>query len=84
MDTNNLMEQILFRDTLNKVYQQVVRNKGAEGVNGMKYTELKEDLAKNGEIIKEELRTRKYKPQPVGRGRYQNQMEVSETWEYQQ
>ena len=31
----------------------------------MKYTELKEHLAKNGEIIKEQLRTRKYKPQPV-------------------
>ncbi|WP_347560752.1 hypothetical protein [Clostridium sp. AF27-2AA] len=33
----------------------------------MKYTELKEHLAKNGEIIKEQLRTRKYKPQPVRR-----------------
>jgi group II intron reverse transcriptase/maturase len=33
----------------------------------MKYTELKEYLEKNGEIIKEQLRTRKYKPQPVRR-----------------
>ena len=33
----------------------------------MKYTELKEYLAKNGEIIKEQLKTRKYKPQPVRR-----------------
>ena len=33
----------------------------------MKYTELKEHLAKNGENIKEQLRTRKYKPQPVRR-----------------
>nr|WP_300842407.1 maturase [uncultured Acetatifactor sp.] len=33
----------------------------------MKYTELKEYLVKNGEIIKEQLRTRKYKPQPVRR-----------------
>ena len=46
---------------------QVVRNKGAEGVDGMKYTELREHLVKNGEIIKEQLRTRKYKPQPVRR-----------------
>ena len=29
--------------------------------------ERKEHLAKNGEIIKEQLRTRKYKPQPVQR-----------------
>ena len=67
MDTSSLMEQILSNDNLNRAYLQVVRNKGAEGVDGMKYTELKEHLVKNGEIIKEQLRTRKYKPQPVRR-----------------
>jgi hypothetical protein len=49
MDTSSLMEQILSSDNLNRAYLQVVRNKGAEGVDGMKYTELKEHLAKNGE-----------------------------------
>ena len=67
MDTSSLMEQILSNENLNRAYLQVVRNKGAEGVDGMKYTELKEHLVKNGEIIKEQLRTRKYKPQPVRR-----------------
>ena len=67
MDTSSLMEQILSSENLNRAYLQVVRNKGAEGVDGMKYTELKEHLAKNGENIKEQLRTRKYKPQPVRR-----------------
>ena len=67
MDASSLMEQILSSDNLNRAYLQVVRNKGAEGVDGMKYTELKEHLAKNGENIKEQLRTRKYKPQPVRR-----------------
>ena len=67
MDTSSLMEQILSGDNLNRAYLQVVRNKGAEGVDGMKYTELKEHLAKNGEIIKTQLRERKYKPQPVRR-----------------
>lgn len=67
MDTGSLMEQILSSDNLNRAYLQVVRNKGAEGVDGMKYTELKEHLVKKGEIIKEQLRTRKYKPQPVRR-----------------
>ena len=33
----------------------------------MKYTELKEHLAENGELIKDQLRIRKYKPQPVRR-----------------
>jgi len=61
------MEQILSNENLNQAYLQVVRNKGAEGVDGMKYTDLKEHLEKNGEIMKEQLRTRKYKPQPVRR-----------------
>lgn len=67
MDTSSLMEQILSKENLNTAYLQVVRNKGAEGVDGMKYTELKEHLEKNGDIIKEQLRERKYKPQPVRR-----------------
>ena len=67
MDTSSLMEQILSGDNLNKTYLQVVRNKGAEGVEGMKYKELQEHLEKNGENIKDQLRSRKYKPQPVRR-----------------
>ncbi|WP_395548351.1 MULTISPECIES: group II intron reverse transcriptase/maturase [unclassified Lacrimispora] len=67
MDTISLMEQIVSKGNLNAAYLQVVRNKGAEGVDGMEYTELGEYLSKNGEIIKEQLRTRKYKPQPVRR-----------------
>ena len=47
----------------------------------MKYTELKEHLTKNGEIIKEQLRTRKYKPQPVQKVEMQSLVAVSETWE---
>ncbi|CVI73519.1 hypothetical protein NDGK_03064 [Clostridiales bacterium CHKCI001] len=38
MDTSSIIEQILSRDNLNKAYLQVVRNKGAESVDGMKYT----------------------------------------------
>lgn len=67
MDTSSLMEQILSGENLKEAYLQVIRNKGAEGVDGMKYTDLKEHLIKNGEEIKEQLRNRKYKPQPVRR-----------------
>lgn len=67
MDTSNLMAEILASDNLNRAYLQVIRNKGAEGVDGMKYTELKEHLVKNGDEIREQLRNRKYKPQPVRR-----------------
>ena len=79
MDTSSLMEQILSAENLNRAYLQVVRNKGAEGVDGMKYTELKEHLAKNGEIIKEQLRTRKYNLNQYEEWRYQSLMAVSET-----
>ena len=68
MNTSSLMEQkqILSRDNLNRAYLQVVQNKGVEGVD-VKYTEFKEHLAKNGEIISKQLRKRTYKPQPVRR-----------------
>ena len=67
MDTSSLMEQILSKDNLNAAYLQVVRNKGAAGVDGMTVEELGGYLSENGENIKEQLRTRKYKPQPVRR-----------------
>jgi len=67
MDTSNLMKRILSKENLNTAYLQVVRNKGASGVDGMEYTELGEYLSHNGEEIKEQLRTRKYKPQHVRR-----------------
>ncbi len=67
MDTSSLMEQILSKDNLNAAYLQVVRNKGAAGVDGMPVEELGAYLSENGENIREQVRTRKYKPQPVRR-----------------
>ena len=67
MDTRSLMEQILSKENLNAAYLQVVRNKGAAGVDGMTVEELGAYLSENGESIREQLRTRKYKPQPVRR-----------------
>ena len=61
------MEQILSKDNLNAAYLQVVRNKGAAGVDRMTVEELGVYLSENGESIREKLRTRKYKPQPVRR-----------------
>ena len=67
MDTRSLMEQIVSNDNLNAAYLQVVRNKGAAGVDGMNVEELGAYLWENGENIREQLKTRKYKPQPVRR-----------------
>ena len=61
------MEQILSKENLKATYLQVVRNKGAAGADGMTVEELGAYLLGNGENIKEQLRTRKYKPQPVRR-----------------
>lgn len=64
---SSLLNEMLTNENLNKAFLQVVRNKGAEGVDGMKYTELKDYLKEHGEEIKEQIRTRKYKPKPVRR-----------------
>ena len=53
----SLLEEMLSNENLNNAYLQVVRNKGAEGVDGMKYTELKDYLKEHGEEIKEQIRT---------------------------
>ena len=67
MDTRSIMEQIVSNDNLNAAYLQVVRNKGAAGVDGMNVEELGAYLWENGENIRELLKTRKYKQQPVRR-----------------
>ena len=49
---NSLLEEMLSNENLNKAFLQVVKNKGAEGVDGMKYSELKDYLKEHGEEIK--------------------------------
>lgn len=60
MDTSSLMEQILSKDNLNAAYLQVIRNKGAAGVDGMTIEELGAYLSENGEIIKEQFHDQSY------------------------
>ena len=64
-DGVNLFEKILSRNNLNLAYMQVVRNKGAAGVDGMTYDQLLPYLKENREILLEQLRSSRYKPQPV-------------------
>ncbi|MBO0477717.1 group II intron reverse transcriptase/maturase, partial [Vagococcus sp. DIV0080] len=64
-DGVNLFREILSRDNLNLAYRQVVRNKGAAGVDGMSYDELLPYLKENQEVLLEQLLSGKYKPQPV-------------------
>ena len=62
MKQSTLIENILSKDNLNNAYLQVVRNKGAAGVDGMEYKALLSHLRKNGERIKESIRNQTYKP----------------------
>ena len=45
--------------------KRVYANKGAGGVDGVTVQELDEYMSKNWESIKQQIRERKYKPQPV-------------------
>ena len=62
-----LLEKILSRENLNNAYEQVYRNKGASGVDGVTVDELFSYIRKHKEEILMQIRTRKYKPQPVRR-----------------
>ena len=65
--TDNLMEQILYKDNLNKAYKKVKSNKGAGGIDGMSVEELLGYLRNNQEQLIQKLKDGKYKPNPVRR-----------------
>ena len=65
--TDNLMEQILHKDNLNKAYKKVKSNKGAGGIDGMSVEELLGYLRNNQEKLIQKLKDGKYKPNPVRR-----------------
>ena len=62
-----LLEEILSRKNLNEAYKRVYANKGASGVDCVSVEELHEHLRVHKAEILENIRTRKYKPQPVRR-----------------
>lgn len=65
MYKETILDKILDRNNLNDAYKQVVRNKGAAGVDGMTIDELGGYLTRNREEIILEIRERRYEPQPV-------------------
>src|SRR5699024_4310308 len=60
-----MLDNILDKNNLNEAYKQVVKNKGAAGVDGMTIDELWGYLAENREEIILSIRERRYKPKPV-------------------
>lgn len=79
-----LLEEILDRENLNKAYKHVKANKGAPGVDGVTIDEAYNYIAQNKEKLLQQIRKRKYKPQPVRRVQIPKKMARKEILEYQQ
>ena len=62
---SEMLEKILSDDNIKTAYKRVYANKGAGGVDGVTINELEEYMKEHWKGIKEEIRERKYKPQPV-------------------
>ena len=62
-----LIERILDDDNINAAIHAVQSNKGAPGIDKMPVEVLKSYFAEHGEEIKDQIRNKKYQPQPVRR-----------------
>ena len=62
---SEMLEKILSNENIEKAYKRVYANKGAGGVDGVTTKELEEYMKANWMGIKEQIRARAYKPQPV-------------------
>ena len=62
---SEMLEKILSNENIEKAYKRVYSNKGVGGVDGVTTEELEEHMRENWKSIKEQIRERTYKPQPV-------------------
>ena len=62
---SELLEKILSDENIRQAQKRVYSNKGAGGVDGVTVQELADYMQEHWAGIKEEIRERKYKPQPV-------------------
>ena len=62
---SEMLERILSNENIERAYKKVYANRGAGGVDGVTTKELAEYMRGNWDSIKEQIRTRTYKPQPV-------------------
>ena len=61
------MNKVLSKDNLNQAYLQVVRNRGASGIDEMTVEEVKDYLKVHGEELINQILSRRYNPLPVRR-----------------
>ena len=60
-----MLEKILSEENIRLAQKKVYSNKGASGIDGVTTQELEEYMKEKWNSIKEQIRERKYKPQPV-------------------
>lgn len=64
---SELLEKILSRDNMFAALKKVKANRGAGGTDGISVEEIDGYLKENWVDIRDRIRKRKYKPQPVRR-----------------
>ena len=64
---SELLEKILSKDNMNAAYKRVCASKGAGGVDEVTTEELGDYIKENWDSIRNQIRRREYKPQPVRR-----------------
>ena len=64
---SELLEKILSKANMNTAYKRVCANKGAGGVDEVTVEELGDYIKENWDSIRNQIRNRKYNPQPVRR-----------------
>ena len=62
---SEMLEKILSEDNIKTAYKRVYANKGAGGVDGITINEIEIYMQEHWQGIKQQIRERKYKPQPV-------------------
>lgn len=60
-----LIEEILKASNLTQASGEVIRNKGAGGIDGMSVKDLKSYLSMNREVLINQIRRQEYTPQPI-------------------
>jgi retron-type reverse transcriptase len=63
--SNKMIEQVINRRNMHVAYQQVVRNKGSAGADGMQISKLKQHIHKDREAIVLSIINGRYLPQPI-------------------
>ena len=55
------IDDILSNENMNRAYKQVIKNKGAAGIDGMECNDLFSHLKVNGHQLRESIRNQSYK-----------------------